>query len=571
MSERKNIEKLFQEKFSQFEVYPDEIVWENIEKELQKKKEKKRVVPFWFQFGGLAASLILGFWILNSVVHSSKSEDSISIKNEKNNTNENSKSVVSNKREDKTKSKLENDLKSTKNEKFNVIVSNNENKSESNLKETIDLKSKNEINKMKLQNNSIVLNEKEKLNRDKKVSFNELVVNQITKQSKQSKQSDINTSKNNISEKLKLKTKFSNFSKEKISVNSKKDKKEYEKPIVSDENKEVLVFQNKNKLDKENPNEKNIVTNFKQESIVVNEDKDSGKSLNDKIYLNEKSEISKVVIATLENKKLDSTKIAKVEFNALEELLSEKEQKLKVEQKVNRWQVSPNIAPIYFGSITQGSPLDERLTKNDKEFSKNQGYGLGISYGVSKKIKIRTGINVLSLNYITNGVIYSENSEGTSKLSSSLANLNPNALGAGIRIENLTNVNPFFGKISNNKSEGSINQKMGYIEVPVEMSYKILNKKFTIELISGISGLYLNKNDVMLKTTETELKIGEASNLNKIHFSSNLGLGLKYNFIKNLAVSVEPTFKYQINTFSSDSGNFKPYIFGIYSGVSLTF
>ena len=571
MSERKNIEKLFQEKFSQFEVYPDEIVWENIEKELQKKKEKKRVVPFWFQFGGLAASLILGFWILNSVVHSSKSEDSISIKNEKNNTNENSKSVVSNKREDKTKSKLENDLKSTKNEKFNVIVSNNENKSKSNLNETIDLKSKNEINKTKLQNNSIVLNEKEKLNRDKKVSFNELVVNQITKQSKQSKQSDINTSKNNISEKLKLKTKFSNFSKEKISVNSKKDKKEYEKPIVSDENKEVLVFQNKNKLDKENPNEKNIVTNFKQENIVINEDKDSGKSLNDKIYLNEKSEISKVVIATLENKKLDSTKIAKVEFNALEELLSEKEQKLKVEQKVNRWQVSPNIAPIYFGSITQGSPLDERLTKNDKEFSKNQGYGLGISYGVSKKIKIRTGINILSLNYITNGVIYSENSEGTSKLSSSLANLNPNALGAGIRIENLTNVNPFFGKISNNKSEGSINQKMGYIEVPVEMSYKILNKKFAIELISGISGLYLNKNDVMLKTTETELKIGEASNLNKIHFSSNLGLGLKYNFIKNLAVSVEPTFKYQINTFSSDSGNFKPYIFGIYSGVSLTF
>lgn len=568
MSERKNIEKLFQEKFSQFEVYPDEIVWENIEKELQKKKEKKRVVPFWFQFGGLAASLILGFWILNSVVHSSKSEDSISIKNEKNNTNENSKSVVSNKREDKTKSKLENDLKSTKNEKFNVIVSNNENKSESNLKETIDLKSKNEINKTKLQNNSIVLNEKEKLNRDKKVSFNELVVNQNTKQSKQS---DINTSKKSISEKLKLKNQFSNFSKEKISVNSKKDKKEYEKPIVSDENKEVLVFQNKNKLDKENPNEKNIVTNFKQENIVINEDKDSGKSLNDKIYLNEKSEISKVVIATLENKKLDSTKIAKVEFNALEELLSEKEQKLKVEQKVNRWQVSPNIAPIYFGSITQGSPLDERLTKNDKEFSKNQGYGLGISYGVSKKIKIRTGINVLSLNYITNGVIYSENSEGTSKLSSSLANLNPNALGAGIRIENLTNVNPFFGKISNNKSEGSINQKMGYIEVPVEMSYKILNKKFTIELISGISGLYLNKNDVMLKTTETELKIGEASNLNKIHFSSNLGLGLKYNFIKNLAVSVEPTFKYQINTFSSDSGNFKPYIFGIYSGVSLTF
>ena len=45
MSERKNINKLFQENFENFEVIPDEIVWKNIEMKLNEKK-KRRVVPY---------------------------------------------------------------------------------------------------------------------------------------------------------------------------------------------------------------------------------------------------------------------------------------------------------------------------------------------------------------------------------------------------------------------------------------------------------------------------------------------------------------------------------------------
>ena len=63
----------------------------------------------------------------------------------------------------------------------------------------------------------------------------------------------------------------------------------------------------------------------------------------------------------------------------------------------------------------------------------------------------------------------------------------------------------------------------------------------------------------------------EADNLNNIHFSTNLGIGLKYGFMKSFEFNVEPTFKYLLNTFSSDDGNFKPYVFGIYSGVSYKF
>ena len=62
MSERKNINKLFQENFENFEVIPDEIVWKNIEMKLNEKK-KRRVVPFWWKLSGIAATLLIGFFV----------------------------------------------------------------------------------------------------------------------------------------------------------------------------------------------------------------------------------------------------------------------------------------------------------------------------------------------------------------------------------------------------------------------------------------------------------------------------------------------------------------------------
>jgi len=70
MSERKNIDRLFQEKFKDFEVDPSEDIWVNIETKLDEKK-KRRVIPFWWKFSGVAAVLLIGFWIANSSFQSS--------------------------------------------------------------------------------------------------------------------------------------------------------------------------------------------------------------------------------------------------------------------------------------------------------------------------------------------------------------------------------------------------------------------------------------------------------------------------------------------------------------------
>jgi hypothetical protein len=66
--------------------------------------------------------------------------------------------------------------------------------------------------------------------------------------------------------------------------------------------------------------------------------------------------------------------------------------------------------------------------------------------------------------------------------------------------------------------------------------------------------------------------IGETKGLNPISLSSTLGMGMEYNFSKNLSLNFEPTFRYYLNPFNDIVGSkIHPYSFGIFSGVSYKF
>jgi len=97
------------------------------------------------------------------------------------------------------------------------------------------------------------------------------------------------------------------------------------------------------------------------------------------------------------------------------------------------------------------------------------------------------------------------------------------------------------------------------VEIPVELTYKIIDSKFGLNLIGGFSTLLLNENVVSVSSPTYTIVLGEANNLNKIHYSSNIGLGFKYSIFKSVNLTFDPVFKYQLNTFSTNSGNFKPY------------
>ncbi len=486
MKNKKDIGRLFQEKFKDFEEIPNELVWNAIEEKLRKKEEKKGVIPLWWKLSGVAALFIIGILLYqnSTATKVTNEEEKIVFENDKNSTNDilipEEKEENNNKNEEK-------------------IVFENENASGN--KENITKKS-NRSN-WKTDKNAAVVSSK---NNKSKIS------NESFSNSKREKNTFINNKNSS----------FIRNSKEKIAS---QNTNQSEKSTINLNTENKLIFD----LDK-SITEKKTITN--------------------------------------ENK-IDSTKTetslaeVKVEPNALEELLSEKEKKPKVEPKLNKWEITTAIAPVYLGSSSNGSPIDSQFANNSKEYENTMSYGVGVNYSLNKKFTVRTGVNKVNLSYLTNNVeFYPE--IGTSRIQ----NIKYGGQGVFINIQNIL-LEP---RVNLNASQfGSIQQMMSYYEVPLEVSYRLLNKKFGINLIGGVSSFVLDDNKIMVVSNDFSALVGEANNLNKLHFSTNFGIGFRYSFFKSFQANFEPTFKYQLNAFSHNNGGFRPYFIGLYSGISYRF
>ena len=65
MKEKKHIDRLFQESFKDFEVTPNDKVWQNIDAKLNDNKKKRRVITIWWRYGGVKAILLILFIRVN--------------------------------------------------------------------------------------------------------------------------------------------------------------------------------------------------------------------------------------------------------------------------------------------------------------------------------------------------------------------------------------------------------------------------------------------------------------------------------------------------------------------------
>ena len=110
-----------------------------------------------------------------------------------------------------------------------------------------------------------------------------------------------------------------------------------------------------------------------------------------------------------------------------------------------------------------------------------------------------------------------------------------------------------------NKSgiSGDLNQSIEYYELPIEMKYNLYDKKIGLNLVGGFSTLFLSNNSVSMITQNDVTDLGDANNLNDLNFSGNVGVDLDYKISKSWYLNVAPMFKYQFNTYSGNSGNFR--------------
>ena len=552
MKDNKNIERLFQEKFKDFEALPPQDSWDIIASRLNEKKKKKRILPIWFQFSGIAASL----FIIGSLIWNFSGES---------NTTEvpNSNNTIVNTEDSKGNSNNSN-ITSPNNEAIVYDSQSNE--------ENLDKKSNNSINQY---------NEKsidEKLVKSK-LKNNSSRRNGLVSNGKL--QNDIDASSNQKG----FKKGKNNFKKQSSSVTNS------EKALVAHTEKNKAKRKSKSKSNKNNSDFENL---FDDNNVVDNnrEDKNAiNKETIDAFFENKTSNTTTItnndsitkqtnnsdVVVSNEIITQDSTLVAEVskETNLLEELLKEKEagkNEDEKEEKRSKWAISTNASPVYFNSLAQGSSIDQQFDSNSKNYATTLSLGIAGSYAINNKLSLKTGVNNINISYNTNDVLFDARMNNVENNIPTISR-NPEASNM-VFSSKVGNIETLSGDVENviiENNVGALQQNISYIEVPLELSYKLLDKKFGIEVIGGMSTLFLNQNNISLVANGIEMEVGRANNLNNIHFSSNVGLGFKYNFWKSFNANFQPMFKYQINTFSENSGNFKPYFIGLYTGVSFSF
>ena len=552
MKDNKNIERLFQEKFKDFEALPPQDSWDIIASRLNEKKKKKRILPIWFEFSGIAASL----FIIGSLIWNFSGES---------NTTEvpNSNNTIVNTEDSKGNSNNSN-ITSPNNEAIVYDSQSNE--------ENLDKKSNNSINQYN--ENSI----DEKLVKSK-LKNNSSRRNGLVSNGKL--QNDIDASSNQKG----FKKGKNNFKKQSSSVTNS------EKALVANTEKNKAKRKSKSKSNKNNSDFENL---FDDNNVVDNnrEDKNAiNKETIDAFFENKTSNTTTItnndsitkqtnnsdVVVSNEIITQDSTLVAEVskETNLLEELLKEKEagkNEDEKEEKRSKWAISTNASPVYFNSLAQGSSIDQQFDSNSKNYATTLSLGIAGSYAINNKLSLKTGVNNINISYNTNDVLFDARMNNVENNIPTISR-NPEASNM-VFSSKVGNVETLSGDVENviiENNVGALQQNISYIEVPLELSYKLLDKKFGIEVIGGMSTLFLNQNNISLVANGIEMEVGRANNLNNIHFSSNVGLGFKYNFWKSFNANFQPMFKYQINTFSENSGNFKPYFIGLYTGVSFSF
>jgi hypothetical protein len=524
MSEKKNIDRLFQEKFKDFEVVPNDAVWNRINESLPNKKKKRRVIPLWWQIGGIAAAIAILLTIGVSVFTNYDNKNSIVpfVNSDANNTEKNT---------------VEDEVKRSTTPKQNKLKTGFDD---------IELVDSNNDQDPTLENQ-----------KDDSTNANDEAKGVTTTKGYQENKNTV-VKNHKSEEKLEL-SKKSNLLINKSDTSS--NAKVADNTVV---NSSATANENTNQLD----------TDSQLKSAI----KDS------------KAKVAELSSAITLNSESSATETTKPEKTTTEPLIAENQNKQSIEDaiaehkdtdliieeeedKQNRWSIAPNVAPVYYSSLGEGSSLNSQFNENSKGGDINMSYGITGSYAISKKLKVRAGINRVDLNQTTSDVFAFTGAEiaarGTEAAFGNISFKN-GTQHVSLMSSNMMNRSSV-PESFNTKIAGDIDQQFGFIEVPLELEYRVLDTKFGVNIIGGFSTFFLNQNEIYADINGVSTFIGEANNINDTSFSANFGLGMDYSLSKQWNINLEPTFKYQINTFNNTSGDFRPFFVGVYTGLSFKF
>lgn len=121
-------------------------------------------------------------------------------------------------------------------------------------------------------------------------------------------------------------------------------------------------------------------------------------------------------------------------------------------------------------------------------------------------------------------------------------------------------------------SDARFIQNFQYLEIPLYLRYTLIDTRFDVDLMGGVSSNVLVGNQTYMESNTGKSLVGKTQDMQEMNYSGTFGLGLKYGVSKRIYLNLEPRIKYYLHSLNSNSAvTYKPYTIGVYTGISYQF
>ena len=235
---------------------------------------------------------------------------------------------------------------------------------------------------------------------------------------------------------------------------------------------------------------------------------------------------------------------------------------------MNLWSLKAEISETFTAMLSGTS-----TPGTDSKSLSTVGGGMVACYKVSDRITLSSGIrfsqmsqgthSAYSLNQ-TSGITYLQPVEKSGNLTRDVS----------VFLPSLSSIVYSNGMATNaaNTFVSDVSQQLKYLEIPIQATYKLIDKKLSVGVTGGISSNFLVGNSATVTENGIALSRGNTDNIRNVLYSGSAGLEFGYDLGNKLILTVEPRIKQFMNSVSvNDMVNIKPMQLGIFTGIAYTF
>lgn len=255
-----------------------------------------------------------------------------------------------------------------------------------------------------------------------------------------------------------------------------------------------------------------------------------------------------------------------------------------------------SVSPLYsYRETTPAAPSPLTMATSDQAAYNEQGLlsaagGLHISMDLGKRWAVETGLAYARMGQevetpVSHSRRYAVSYEGTQDMqTTSYRSLSlANSLGDIHRNKDLPELQknaPVYAEKQTlmvgmaqevQTSSASLQQHLDYLEIPLTLRYILVDRPTSLSLSAGLSSNWLVDNKAWLEEDGQRQQIGETEGIAAMTISTHAGMALSLPLGGPFSLRVEPRFSYFLNEINEKHAiGFKPWSFGIYSGIQYT-